>query len=291
MFSVVSFLITLRETIEAALIIGILLIYVIKIDKRKLSRDIWIGTIVGILVSIGAAFAFNYLLGGFDQYEKYIEGFSMVIVAILLTWMIVWMQQTSKNIKSKLESRINQSIKNEQRFGLMFLAFITVLREGIETVLFLTGIEATGEEGVTILLSGLVGILVALIIAIIIFFNGRSINIKLFFNITSILLVLFAAGMLAYGFHEFQELHWFGTEDSWLNSIVWDTSAFLNDKTNEFGKFLRALFGYQDKPTLIELIVYFGYYLLLAVIFVIVKKISKNKKEPMIKTEKRVENV
>jgi hypothetical protein len=126
MFSVVSFLITLRETIEAALIIGILLIYVIKIDKRKLSRDIWIGTIVGILVSIGAAFAFNYLLGGFDQYEKYIEGFSMVIVAILLTWMIIWMQQTSKNIKSKLESRINQSIKNEQRFGLMFLAFITV---------------------------------------------------------------------------------------------------------------------------------------------------------------------
>lgn len=291
MFSVVSFLITLRETIEAALIIGILLIYVIKIDKRKLSRDIWIGTIVGILVSIGAAFAFNYLLGGFDQYEKYIEGFSMVIVAILLTWMIIWMQLTSKNIKSKLESRINQSIKNEQRFGLMFLAFITVLREGIETVLFLSGIEATGEEGVTILLSGLVGILVALIITVIIFFSGKSINIKLFFNITSILLVLFAAGMLAYGFHEFQELHWFGTENSWLNSIVWDTSTFLNDKTNEFGMFLRALFGYQDKPTWIELIVYFGYYLLLALTFVIVKKISKNKKNLMIKTEQRVENV
>ncbi|MCG3220680.1 MAG: FTR1 family protein, partial [Candidatus Heimdallarchaeota archaeon] len=139
MFSVVSFLITLRETIEAALIIGILLVYVIKIEQKKLRKDIWIGTAIGLIVSIGAAFAFNYLLGGFEQYEEIIEGFSMIFAAILLSWMIVWMRRTGRDIQDKLESRIEQSIKSQQRLGIISLAFISVLREGIETVIFLAG--------------------------------------------------------------------------------------------------------------------------------------------------------
>ena len=145
--------------------------------------------------------------------------------------------------------------------GLIALAFISVLREGIETVIFLTGVEASEETPTGILWSGLIGILVALIIALIIFLSSKKINLKIFFSVTGIFLILFAAGMISHGFHELQELGWFGNENSFLQTIVWDTSSFLNDKTSELGKFLRTLFGYQDQPTWLELLTYFGYYL------------------------------
>jgi high-affinity iron transporter len=277
MFSVVSFLITLRETIEAALIVGILLVYVIKIEQKKLQKDIWIGTIAGVIVSIGAAFAFNYLLGGFEQYEEIIEGFSMILAAMLLTWMIVWMRRTGKELKGELESRIEHSIRNQQRLGIISLAFISVLREGIETVIFLAGIEASGETPMAILWSGLFGIAVAIIIALFIFLSGKRINMKLFFNITSIVLIIFAAGMLTHGIHELQEIGWFGSETHFFQRVVWDTSNVLNDKTSEIGLFLRALVGYQDKPTWLELITYVGYYLILTSILVLFKKIDKKK--------------
>jgi high-affinity iron transporter len=287
MFSVVSFLITLRETIEAALIIGILLVYVVKIEQKKLRKDIWIGTAVGIIVSIGAAFAFNYLLGGFEQYEEVIEGFSMIFAAILLSWMIVWMRRIGKDIQHKLESRIEQSIKSQQRLGIISLAFISVLREGIETVIFLTGIEATGETPMAILWSSLFGIAVAVILAFVIFLSGKKINLKMFFNITSIVLLIFAAGMLAHGVHELQELGWFGSESHFFQQVVWDTSGVLNDKTSELGLFLRALFGYQDKPTWLELITYIGYYLILSAILVTFSRLNKRKQ---LKSKMNVEN-
>ncbi|MHA1551427.1 MAG: FTR1 family iron permease [Candidatus Heimdallarchaeaceae archaeon] len=286
MFSTASFLITLRETIEAALVIGIILTYVIKLRHKKLQRDIWIGTALGIILSVAFGIIFSYILGSFEEYENIIEGFSMILAAILLTWMIIWMSETGKNYQEKLESKIDVSIKNEQRLGLISLAFISVLREGIETVIFLTGVNAVEDAPIDILWSGLIGILVALIIVVIIFVSSKRINLKLFFGITSIFLILFAAGMLSHGFHELQELGWFGAEDGFLQTTVWDTSPFLNDKTSEVGKFLRTLFGYQDQPTWLEIISYFGYYLSLFGLFFVVKisKKDKTKKSPETKT-------
>ena len=190
MFSTASFLITLRETIEAALVIGIILTYVIKLRHKKLQRDIWIGTALGIILSVVFGIIFSYILGSFEEYENIIEGFSMILAAILLTWMIIWMSETGKNYQEKLESKIDVSIKNEQRLGLISLAFISVLREGIETVIFLTGVDAVEDAPLDILWSGLIGILVALIIAVIIFVSSKRINLKLFFGITSIFLIL-----------------------------------------------------------------------------------------------------
>jgi len=279
MFSTASFLITLRETIEAALIIGLLLIYVSKIEQKKLRKDIWIGASLGVILSIGLAIAFQFILGGFEAYEEIIEGFSMIFAAILLTWMIIWMTRNSQNYKENLENKIEQAIKTEYRFGLISLAFISVLREGIETVIFLIGIEGTGESSTVILWSGLTGIAIAILIAIIIFLSGKRINLKLFFRITSILLILFAAGMLSHGFHELQELGWFGSESIWSQKIVWDTSVFLNDNTNEFGLFLRALFGYQDKPTWLELIVYVGYFLIITIMMIVMNRRKRRRTE------------
>lgn len=276
MFNIASFLITLRETIEVALIIGIILTYVIKVKQNRLKRDIWIGTGLGIILSVLFGIVFSYVLGSFEEYGNLLEGFSMILAAVLLTWMIIWMSETGKNYQKKLESKIDVSIKNEQRLGLISLAFISVLREGIETVIFLTGVGAVEEAPIDILWSGLIGILVAVIIAVIIFVSSKRINLKLFFGITSIFLILFAAGMLSHGFYELQELGWFGAEDGFFQTIVWDTSPFLNDKTSEVGKFLRTLFGYQDQPTWLEIISYFGYYLSLVGLFFLVKILKQN---------------
>ncbi|MHA1199486.1 MAG: FTR1 family iron permease [Candidatus Heimdallarchaeaceae archaeon] len=277
MFSTVSFLITLREAIEAALIIGILLVYVTKIDQKKYRKQIWLGTGIGVILSILAAVIFQLVLGGFAGYEEIFEGFAMITASLLLTWMIIWMARMSKNIRRNIESKVDESIAKQQKYGLLALALVSVLREGIETVLFLSGVGAVEESFWIVLYSGILGLVVAIIIAILIFYSGKKINLKWFFIITSILLIIFAAGMITHGFHEFQEIGWFGAETHWLQQYVWDSSAILNDKTSEFGKFLRALFGYQDKPTWLELIVYLGYFVFLGVIFVITRVISKKK--------------
>jgi high-affinity iron transporter len=289
MFSVASFLITLRETIEAALVISIILTYVIKVKQNRLKRDIWIGTALGIVISIGFGILFSFVLGSFEDYENIIEGFSMILAAILMTWMIVWISETGRDYQKNLESKIDVTIRNEQRLGLIALAFISVLREGIETVIFLTGVESVDETPMDILWSGLIGIFVALIFALILFLSSKKINLKLFFSVTGIFLILFAAGMLSHGFHELQDIGWFSNENNFLQTIVWDTSSLLNDKTSELGKFLRTLFGYQDQPTWLEIISYFGYYLLIGVLFLLVKIMKRNKqnkdKITMLKTE------
>ncbi|MCG3224088.1 MAG: FTR1 family protein [Candidatus Heimdallarchaeota archaeon] len=289
MFSVASFLITLRETIEAALVISIILTYVIKVKQNRLKRDIWIGTALGIVISIGFGILFSFVLGSFEDYENIIEGFSMILAAILMTWMIIWMSETGRDYQKNLESKIDVTIRNEQRLGLIALAFISVLREGIETVIFLTGVESVDETPMDILWSGLIGIFVALIFALILFLSSKKINLKLFFSVTGIFLILFAAGMLSHGFHELQDIGWFSNENNFLQTIVWDTSSLLNDKTSELGKFLRTLFGYQDQPTWLEIISYFGYYLLMGVLFLLVKIMKRNKqnkdKITMLKTE------
>jgi len=278
MFSVAGFLITMRESIEAALIIGILLTYLSKVGRKELRKDIWIGTITAILTSIGIGLLFFFVIGEFEQYEEIIEGFAMIIAAIILTWVIIWMMKTSKNLKGELQERIELTISKEQRFGLITLAFVSVVREGIETVLFMVGVVSVESDVWAIIWSSIAGIAVSVVIAVLVFYSGRKINLKYFFNITSIILIIFAAGLFAQGLHEFQEIGWFGSEDFFLQRIVWDTSAILNDKTTELGKFLRALFGYQDKPTWLELIAYTTYAVSVGIIVSLIK--FRKKKQP-----------
>ena len=283
MFSLASFLITLREAIEAALIVGILLVYVTKIGEKKLKRQVWIGTIAGILLSVIAAVIFQFALGGFETYEEIFEGFAMIIASLLLTWMIIWMLKTGKEIQKKLEEKVDISIKQQQKYGILTLALISVLREGVETVLFLAGVGATEDSLWVVVWSGLLGIAVAIIIAVLIFYSGKRINLRIFFLITSIILIIVAAGMFTHGIHEFQEIGWFGSETHWLQNYVWDMSGILNDSTNEIGKFLRALFGYQDKPTWLEIIAYLVYYLILGLTFLVTQLLSKNKSKTISK--------
>ncbi|MHA1353440.1 MAG: FTR1 family iron permease [Candidatus Heimdallarchaeaceae archaeon] len=259
MFSTASFLITFREVLEAALIVGILLVYVSKIEQRKLKKQIWVGTVIGIVLSIVFAVLFQLLLGGFSGYEEIFEGFTMIIASLLLGWMIIWMSSEGSKIKEGLERKVDQTLEESKKYGVLLLTVFSVLREGVETVLFLSGVEAIEGNYFTMLWSGVLGLVVALIVAALVFLSGKRINIKAFFITTGILLVFFAAGMFTYGIHELQ----------------WDTSGFIDDKNTEIGRFLRSLFGYQDKPTALELIVYLGFFATLSIVLLMVRRKKK----------------
>lgn len=267
MFSLASFIIGLRETIEASLIIGIILAYLTRTGNSGSKRDIWIGAILGIIVSVIGAVGFQQLLGGFTgTTEKLFEGVMMVTAALLLSFMIIWMFRSSKTLKYDLEKKVEAAVRQDKKYALVTLSFIIIVREGIETVLFLTGISST-EDAATVFLSGSIGIFVAIVLSVLFFKSSFKLNIKQFFNYTSILLIFFAAGLFSHGIHEFQELGVFGATSSFWNTNFLDLSGVLNDKTNTLGVMLRALFGYQDKPTPIELVAYVFYWVVITLTY------------------------
>ncbi|MHA2091729.1 MAG: FTR1 family iron permease [Candidatus Kariarchaeaceae archaeon] len=260
-----SFLVTLRETMEAALIVGIILAYLNKTNNEAYKKDIWLGTGIAVICSMIGAVLFEIFLGGFEgDQEKLFEGIVMILAAGVLTWMIIWMMHSSKTIKLELEEKTNLAISGENRYALVTLAFISVLREGIETVLFLAGIGAT-EAKSAVFFSGFLGIITATFLAILLFRGSYQIDIGQFFKITSIILIFFAAGLFSHGIHEFRELGWFG--DGALVTQLWNTSNVLDDHDNGWGAMLRALFGYEDQPTLIELVSYIIYWISISIAY------------------------
>ncbi|MCG3219482.1 MAG: FTR1 family protein [Candidatus Heimdallarchaeota archaeon] len=266
-FSLSSFIITLRETMEAALIVGILIAYLSKLDKDEHKKIVWLGVGLAIFASLLFAYVFEVFLSGFEGHsEMLFEGIVMLLATFLLTTMILWMAYNSHSLKSSLETKTQSAITGSNSFSLFSLAFVSVFREGIETVLFLAGVTTT-ESISTVFISGLLGILFAIILALAMFRGSLELNLSRFFFITGIILVFFAAGLFSHGLHEFQELGLFGAETNFLNSPLWDTSSFLNDKDEAFGSFFRALFGYQDTPSLLELFAYFSYWLVISLVF------------------------
>jgi len=269
--SISAFIITLRETMEAALIIGILLAYLSKTGNNKLKKDVWIGTSIAVLFSIIGAIVFESLIGGFEgDTEIIFEGVVMILAASVLSWMIIWMYTNSKTIKLELEKKSKQALSENNKYAFVSIAFIAVFREGIETALFVLGIS-TNETGSEILLGSLFGIITASIFAALLFRGAIELDIKKFFNTTSVILIVFASGLFSSGIHEFQELGLFGSESSFLNEHLWDSSSFLNDKDGGLGSLIRSLFGYQDKPSPLELIAYLFYWIFVLLAF---KKIN-----------------
>jgi len=284
--SISAFLITLRETMEAALIVGILLAYLSKTDNTEYRRDIWLGTGMAVVASIIGAAIVQIVFGGFKgNAEKLYEGIVMITAALVLAWMIIWMFRNSVNVKRELEEQIATAIDQKQKYALVSLAFISVFREGIETVLFMSGIEST-EPLSAVLFSGTFGILIASALAVLVFRGSIELNMRSFFNITSIILIFFAAGLFAHGIHEFQELQWFGAYETsaapFWNVPLWNTSSWLSDGAG-LGQLFRTLFGYQDKPTLVEILAYVVYWIVMALTyFKINLDFNSNQTKPLV---------
>lgn len=264
-----SYLLSLREGLEAALIIGIVLGALRKIRRTDLIPSLWYGTISATVVSFLAAILLTFLgLSLEGNAEKIYEGITMLIAAGILTWMIFWMGKQARNMKTELEDGVNKAAASTGKASIFWLAFIAVVREGIELAIFLTAAFFVGNNenlGINTIQS-LAGVVLGLGTAILLGWSLLATAVRLdlrrFFQVTGFLLILFAAGLVAHGIHEFNEINWIPS----IVEHVWDVNAFINEDS-VFGQLLKTLFGYNGNPSLTEMIGYFVYIVVVAVLF------------------------
>jgi high-affinity iron transporter len=286
----------LREGLEAALIIGIVLVALRKFGRPDLQSRVWQGVVLAVLLSLLAAALLLALGAGLEgRAEEIYEGITMLSAAALLTWLIFWMRKQGGSLKGKLEGEVLNAVALDppgsgtsasgtpapaqpgiglpvtvdpgpvfsaltHRTGraIFLLAFLAVAREGLELALFLT-VSAFASNATLTLLGGLAGLAAAAGIGYLLFASTRRLSLKTFFLVTNILLILFAAGLVAHGVHELNEAGLIPP----VVEHIWDTDGFLDDKSS-VGLLLAALFGYNGNPSLTEVTAYFLYLLVLA---------------------------
>jgi len=249
-----SFLLALREGLEAALIIGIVLGALRKLQRNDLAPTVWAGVGSAIIVSLVAGiglYAIGVELEG--QAEQIFEGLTMLLAAGVLTWMIFWMNRQSHSIKSDLEQGVNRTVSAADKRGLFWLAFLAVVREGIELALFLTA-ATFASSTVFMVVGALLGLGTAVLLGWTLFATTVRLDLRRFFQVTGILLILFAAGLVAHGVHELVETGLLPA----LIDPVWDINTLIPE-TSFVGMILKTLFGYNANPTLMEMLAYFGY--------------------------------
>ncbi|MFC1957729.1 iron uptake transporter permease EfeU [Chloroflexota bacterium] len=247
-----ALLITFREGLEAALIIGIILAYLVSTGNRDRFKSVWIGTTLAIVVSLVAGTVIYFSAGQLEgRSEQIFEGVATLIAAGVLTWMIFWMRKQAINIKSHLHAQIQSSLGSGSTLGLLGLAFVAVVREGIETVLFLFAAVRVSESALLSAMGSILGLGIAVAIGYSIYKGTSRLNLSTFFKITGLLLILFAAGLLAHGIHELQEASIIPV----VIEHVWDINRVLPEDL-VIGRFLAAIFGYNANPSLLEVIAY-----------------------------------
>lgn len=264
-----SFLITFRETLEAALVVGIVLGYLDRTGQRRYRPVVYWGVALGLAASAVGALIFEWLAGGFTgAAEQVFEGVTMLVGAALLTTMILWMMG-QRQVAAELQERVATEVAAARRFGLLLLVFVAILREGIETVIFLGA--ASFAAGGASLVGALAGVAAAIVLGYAAFRGAMRVNVRTFFNVTSVILILFAAGLVAHGIHELQEAGVVPivVEHVWdINPPVRPDGSYpLLHENGYVGSFLKALFGYNGDPSLMELSSWLAYLVAVAVVW------------------------
>jgi high-affinity iron transporter len=263
-----SFVIALREGIEAALIVSIILAYLKQVGATDRSRLVWWGTGLAVLLSavVGTAiFAAGAEFEG--EAEQVFEGVVTLAAVAVLTWMIFWMRRQSARIKSDLQEKVDTALVHGG-LALAGLAFFAVLREGIETALFLfaaakgTAVEGTTVDASSQILGAILGLAVAIVLGVLLYRGGIRLNLRSFFRVTGLILIVVAAGLFAYSLHELQEAGWLPI----LEGHAFDLSASLPDDEGA-GAVLRGLIGYNADPTWLEVVGWLAYLVVVGTLF------------------------
>jgi len=252
-----AFLITLREGIEAALVISIMLAYLNGIGRRDRHGLVWAGTGVAVAVSLIAGVVIFLTAGALSETaEEAFEGIASLLAVGVLTWMIFWMRRQARHIKGELQERVSMALASGSALALPLLAFFVVVREGLETVLFLFSTIRTAAEGSLLLgyLGAFLGLATAVVLGYLIYRGGLRLNLRTFFKVTGALVLVVAAGLLAGGIHELQEIGWL----PFLTAQAYDMGGVLSDEGG-VGAFLRAMFGYNADPSWLEVVAWLAY--------------------------------
>lgn len=281
-----TFFIGLREGLEAALVIGILVAWLTRSDRRDVLPRLWMG--VGGAIAISLAFGFVLTFGAstltFEAQE--IIGGSLSILAVgMVTWMIFWMQRAARHLKGDLESELGAAVASGTLWGVVAIGFISVAREGIETALFLWSMVRSMGGSPGSLLGAVLGLVTAGVLGYLIYRGMVRINLRVFFTWTGALLIVVAAGVLAYAIHDLQEaavlpgpfsasapidpatgavaVGWAGFPFGWafqLGGVIPPDSVF--------GAILKGTLGFSPEMTWLELVVWAGYLLVVGTLFI-----------------------
>jgi high-affinity iron transporter len=258
-----TFVIFLREGIEASMIVAILLAYLARIDKRQHFRDVWLGVAAAFILVLGGGIAAYFLIKQYDgsNIQTYFETATYVIAAGVLTFMTFWMHKHARTMAKDLERRSEVALSKGSRVGLGLLAFQAVGREGLETMVFTLAIvfassrqAATPVHGNLLLVGAVLGLMCALGIAFAIYKLGAKLNLRRFFQVLGLVLMLFAAGLISDAVENLQQLRWlpFGTH------VVWNTSGVVTESSS-LGDVLHSLVGYAERPTVLQIIIWVLY--------------------------------
>jgi high-affinity iron transporter len=251
---------TFREGLEAALIVAIMLTYLRKVGRPDAGRYVWIGAGSAVALTIGFVGLLQIIGAEFEYPEKGVfEGVTGILAVAMVTYMTFWMSRQGRQMKGHLESGVRASLAEGGRWGLFSLVFLAVIREGIETGLFLSA-ATFASSGTQTLVGGIVGLVIAIAVAVAIYAGGVRLNLGRFFQIAGILLVVFGAAMLRYSVHEFEEV---GLIPPMIERI-WYTGRELPEGTG-IGAVLQALVGYTSKPSLSQLLAFVSYYLIVGI--------------------------
>ena len=249
-----TFLIALREGLEAALIVGILVAYVVKTGRRNLLVPIWTG--------VGVALAATFALGGFlsftsaelsERGEQFFAGTTSFLAVGLVTWMVFWMKRAARTLRDELHGKVDSAL-SAGPLALAAAAFFAVAREGLETALFVytnfKTVAATSSASIGLI----AGLALAVILGYLIYNRSIRINLSKFFSVTGIALIIVAAGVLSYGVHEFQELGWIPGDGSY----AWDISSIMA-KDSIAGTILAGTIGFDVNTSWVQLFLYVSY--------------------------------
>ncbi|WP_410513291.1 FTR1 family protein [Paenibacillus sp. BR2-3] len=247
-------LVTLREGIESFLVVGILIGILSKMGQADKNKYIWWGSGVAIALSIMLAYLIQWFSIQFEGTNA--EVFEIVVAGIaiaVLSYMVIWLNKQSKSMNNSLKDKVVLALHQNQMWGLVSLAFVTIIREGIETALFLSALNGSAE-GSGLMFGALIGLILAFIVSYLIVKATIRLNLRMFFLITGTMVVVIAAGLASHITMALQELGIVPLHEL----IAWDLSWFIHDESL-LGKLLHAFIGYVAVPTVMQLVVYAVY--------------------------------
>jgi high-affinity iron transporter len=250
-----TLVIFLREGVEASMIVAILLAYLNRLGKREHFRDVFIGVGAALLLATAAGAVIYTTVRSYDgtRGQTIFETGTYLLAAAVLTYMTFWMRNHARSISTELRSRAEAALDGRARWGLGLLAFQAVGREGLETVVFTLAIlfstSAAGAVG-----GAAIGLAGSLVIAFVIYRLGHKLNLGKFFTVIGVLLMVFAAGLLADAIENLQQLGWLPV----LDLPMWHSGRLLSE-SSALGDVAHTFFGYSDAPTPLQLLVYLGY--------------------------------
>lgn len=272
-----NFLIGLREGLEAALVVGILIAYVRKIDRRDVLPRIWLGVSLAIVISLALGASLTFGAYGLSfQAQELIGGILSIIATAFVTWMIFWMLRAARGLGRELRSEVDSHLTGAG-WGLVLVAFLAVGREGIETALFIwAAVQASGATALP-LTGAALGIGAAVVLGYLIYRGVVSINLTRFFTWTGAILIIVAAGVLSYGVHDLQEA---GVLPG-LHALAFDVSAVI-PPDSWYGTLLKGTLNFSPATTWLEAAVWLAYVGTVMTIFIRTVRGHNRSDEPIV---------